>query len=198
MIGNVMGHVNVHIDFHLISCYAALYRASGEPTLVIDVCQSASRMRRNYGENLSQSDKTDVANALFHMDTKTRCVPILARSPVFVIFLWLCWSSMFQNFSGSRRKWVFTHVLEMGINHVRYALKSHQIVGNRNVKSAGSSVVETIEAVSHYFVFRPVFGACHASLRARCARFGHRLLRRCAFRVPRCTIDTMFDRIQGK
>ena len=27
-----------------------MYRASGEPTLVIDVCQSAARMRRNYGD----------------------------------------------------------------------------------------------------------------------------------------------------
>ena len=39
-----------HTDCHLISCYAALYRASGEPTMVTDVCQSASRMRRNYGD----------------------------------------------------------------------------------------------------------------------------------------------------
>ena len=70
VIGNVMGHAHVHTDCHLISCYASLYRASGEPTLVIDVCQSAARMRRNYDENLPESDKTDVANALFHMDTK--------------------------------------------------------------------------------------------------------------------------------
>ena len=50
VIGNVVGHVSVHTECHLISCYAALYRASGEPTLVIDVCQSASRIRRNYGD----------------------------------------------------------------------------------------------------------------------------------------------------
>ena len=48
VITNVMGHANVHTDCHLISCYASLYRASGEPTLVIDVCQSAASMRRNY------------------------------------------------------------------------------------------------------------------------------------------------------
>ena len=49
VIDTVMGYVNVHIDYHLISCYASLYRASGEATLAVDVCQSASRTRRNYG-----------------------------------------------------------------------------------------------------------------------------------------------------
>ena len=46
VIDTVMGHENVHMDRDLISCYASLYRASGEPALVVDVCQSASRMRR--------------------------------------------------------------------------------------------------------------------------------------------------------
>ena len=48
VIGNVMGHANVHTDCHLISCYASLYPASGEPTLPFVVCRSASRLRRNY------------------------------------------------------------------------------------------------------------------------------------------------------
>ena len=50
VIDTVMRHVNVHIDCHLISCCASLYRASGEPTLAADVCQSASRTRRNCGD----------------------------------------------------------------------------------------------------------------------------------------------------
>ena len=49
-------------------------------------------------ENLSQSDKTDVANALFQHGQQTRCLPVLARAPVLGIFYRLCWSSMFQNF----------------------------------------------------------------------------------------------------
>ena len=50
VIGNFMGHANVHTDCHLTSCYASLYLASGEPTLAFDVCQSAARMRRIYGD----------------------------------------------------------------------------------------------------------------------------------------------------
>ena len=53
-----------------------------------------------------------------------------------------------------------------------------------NARSAGGSVVETIEAVSQYFVFRPVFGVCHASSEGRYTQFGCQLLRRCACRVP--------------
>ena len=50
VIDTIMGHVNVHIDCDLISCYASLYRAGGEPTFAADVFQSASRKRRNYGD----------------------------------------------------------------------------------------------------------------------------------------------------
>ena len=69
VIDTVMGHVNVHIDHHLTSCNASLYRASGEPTLVVDVCQSASRMRRNYGDAVAH-----------HSTTKTKHEPAAAWS----------------------------------------------------------------------------------------------------------------------
>ena len=45
-----MGHESVDIHRNLTSYYASLYVSSGEPILVTDVCQSASRMRRNYGD----------------------------------------------------------------------------------------------------------------------------------------------------
>ena len=50
VIDTVMGHVNVHIDCHLMNCDASLCVSSGEPALGADVCQGASRMRRNYGD----------------------------------------------------------------------------------------------------------------------------------------------------
>ena len=54
MIDTVMGHVNVHKDCHLTSCHASLYVSSGEPTLAADVCQSASRTRRNSGDAVAR------------------------------------------------------------------------------------------------------------------------------------------------
>ena len=55
MIDTVTGHVNVHMDCHLTSCYASKFVSSGEPTLGTDVCQGASRMRRNYGDAAAHS-----------------------------------------------------------------------------------------------------------------------------------------------
>ena len=46
VIDTVMGDVSVDIDRNLMNCYASLYVSSGEPTLVVDVFQTASRMRR--------------------------------------------------------------------------------------------------------------------------------------------------------
>ena len=79
---------------------------------------------------------------------------------VFGIVLKVLWCPMFHFFSGTMWKWVFTSCLR-GVN------------------------VRSVEAVSHYFVFRRVFVAWRASLEARCLCFGHRLLRRCACRVSR-------------
>ena len=68
----------------------------------------------------------------------------------------------------------------MGTNHVRDALKSHPILSGRG---AGSSVVETIGAFSHYFVFRPVYCVCYASrLRALRASIAAKM------RPPRSTL----------
>ena len=47
VIDPVIGHVTVHMNCHLICCHASLYVSSGEATLAVDVCQSASR---NYGD----------------------------------------------------------------------------------------------------------------------------------------------------
>ena len=71
VIDTVMGHVNVHIDCHLISCYASLCPSRcTEPVYTRGGSRGPSRMRQTHVESLSQSDKTDVANALFNMDTK--------------------------------------------------------------------------------------------------------------------------------
>ena len=43
VIDTVMGHVNVHIDCHLITCDASLCVSTCEQTLAADVCQSALR-----------------------------------------------------------------------------------------------------------------------------------------------------------
>ena len=47
VIDPVMRDVSVDIECHPIIYYASLYVCSGEPTLAADVCQSASRKRRN-------------------------------------------------------------------------------------------------------------------------------------------------------
>ena len=47
VLDTVMGHVNVHIDCHLISCYASLYRASRGLVYTRDGSRGASRMRRH-------------------------------------------------------------------------------------------------------------------------------------------------------
>ena len=79
-------------------------------------------------------------------------------------------------FFGNEVEMSFLRVLEISTNHVRDALKQHCLRGV-NARS--------VEAVSHYLVFRRVFVAWRASLGARCLCFGHRLLRRCACRVSR-------------
>ena len=73
-----MGHVSAHIDSHLTSCYASLYRASGEPTLVIDVCQSAARMRRNYGDAAAHHSMQH-AGPHTYMPTSATGTPTRAR-----------------------------------------------------------------------------------------------------------------------
>ena len=50
VIDTVMRGVSVDKDRNLLSCYTSLYVSSGEPTLAADVCQSASRTRRNCGD----------------------------------------------------------------------------------------------------------------------------------------------------
>ena len=50
VIHTVLRDVGVDMNRNLISYYASLYVSSGEPTLATDVCQSASRMHRNYGD----------------------------------------------------------------------------------------------------------------------------------------------------
>ena len=75
-------------------------------------------------ENLSQSDKTDVANADVHEQHQPCCLPVLARAPVLCIFYRLCLEFNVSDFFGLEvEDAFFTHVLERGTNHVRYALK---------------------------------------------------------------------------
>ena len=60
---------SVHTDCRLKNCYASPYRASGEPTpLVIDVCQSAARMRRNYGDAAAHHS-THITGKTTHIHT---------------------------------------------------------------------------------------------------------------------------------
>ena len=39
-------------------CYASLYVSSGEPTPAADVCHSATKMRRNYGDSVAHHTRT--------------------------------------------------------------------------------------------------------------------------------------------
>ena len=59
VIDTVMGHVNVHMDFHLISCYASLYRASSGLVYTRGGSRGASRMRRNYGDAAAHHSTCD-------------------------------------------------------------------------------------------------------------------------------------------
>ena len=49
VIDTVMGHVNVHIDCHLIICYASLCSSQGQFIRVAARSRGSSRMRRNHG-----------------------------------------------------------------------------------------------------------------------------------------------------
>ena len=86
-------------------------------------------MRQANVENLAQSDKTDVSNALFNMDTKLRCLP----SPRTCSRPWhvsedLLEIHFFEFFRARGGDKFITHVLEIGTRHVRDALKQHHFL----------------------------------------------------------------------
>ena len=81
MIDNVIGHMNVHIDCHLISCDASLSVSSGEPTLEADVCQGASRMRRNFGDAAAHHSAQNTQHHHTHIPTSTTGAPEKKNAP---------------------------------------------------------------------------------------------------------------------
>ena len=69
IIETVIKHVNVHIEGHLISCYASLYRASLGSVYTRGGFRGASKMRRNNGDaaaHLSTTHRTTHTHTYQH------------------------------------------------------------------------------------------------------------------------------------
>ena len=119
VIGTVMR--NVHIECHL--------KAVSQRRVSLHEWRLPRRFKNasTHVENLSQSDETDVANALFNMDTKLGAFQSSHVLPSLTYFTGFAGVPCFRNF-GLEVVTSFSHVLEMGTIHVRHALKQHHFL----------------------------------------------------------------------